>query len=545
MNESVIGHVTGVHGFRVKVELADNVKSPVRADLDGCYTAVAINSYLTFPIGAGEVSLGIVTDLDAWEAFDALKDDATLELVRPRRLATVQLLGTVRQVGSKPHQFDPGISILPTLDTPAQLAKRGVLDAVFREAPKCNRPLGHDGQFEFDVGLRLGNAIGIPGQTVLGSFNDLLSRPLAVVGNTGSGKSCSVCHLVHEARKNRSAARARIIILDINGEYSTAFAKPAPAGGRRPNSVYVNGQDFGIPVWLMSAFEVCEWLSASEQTQQPTLVNLWSVAKGTNDEQADESNRVLRNALDCVDQLRACIKGSGPYKGKNALNVLEAYKSFNVALDSAASGVLQHLSKLLNDKSGEHSSFGSSEATILGYVETLRDSLGTGLTDSIPLSQQSADKPTYFPLHTLTDPAALFEAAGVEHGDNSLRQFLRGLQLRLGNRLQDRRWSSFFNYEQLGINDVRDWLHRLGIGKDGGEQDDVCIIDCSMIGHEVLPYVCGIIGRLLLELREHTAALCRFHEPWVIVVEEAHNYVRPRQQPIQTIARPSHYPFRR
>jgi len=51
-----------------------------------------------------------------------------------------------------------------------------------------------------------------------------------------------------------------------------------------------------------------------------------------------------------------------------------------------------------------------------------------------------------------------------------------------------------------------------------------------MLSDEVLPYACGVIGRTLLELREHADSQRRFHEPWVIVLEEAHNYVRPTRQ---------------
>lgn len=99
--------------------------------------------------------------------------------------------------------------------------------------------------------------------------------------------------------------------------------------------------------------------------------------------------------------------------------------------------------------------------------------------------------------------------------------------LRLRNRLNDRRWRPLLNYETLGIKTFADWVAGLGIGQATGP---VTVIDLSMVAQEVLPYVCGAIGRVLLELREHAAAQTRFHAPWVIVLEEAHNYVRPRRQ---------------
>src|ERR1700678_719481 len=105
----VIGHIVSVQGFRVKVELLPETKSALRATLDGVQTAVAINAYLTFSIGAGQLVLGIITDLESRESYDPTTgDDLSLELLKPRRIANVQLLGTIEHDG-KEGLFGPGI----------------------------------------------------------------------------------------------------------------------------------------------------------------------------------------------------------------------------------------------------------------------------------------------------------------------------------------------------------------------------------------------------------------------------------------------------
>ena len=65
---------------------------------------------------------------------------------------------------------------------------------------------------------------------------------------------------------------------------------------------------------------------------------------------------------------------------------------------------------------------------------------------------------------------------------------------------------------------------------NSGKAPRVSIIDLSMLSHETLPYACGIIGRILLEVRERLPASERFQHPWVLVLEEAHNYARPARQ---------------
>lgn len=533
MDDDVIGHVVGVHGFRVKVELASDIKSPIRAHLSGASNVIAINSYLAFEIGAGQQTIGIVTDLDSRESYEPGDEELTLQLSKPRRTAILQLLGVVQAVrNSDRYLFDPGISILPTLDTPALIAKQAVFDALFADAPKRNRPEGHTGTEDYDTALRLGNAVSVPGQAVKGSFNDLLSRPLAVVGNTGSGKSYTVARLIQQAVRERPAIRTRVFILDINGEYSSAFQRPEPAGGRKPNHIYVNGKEFGLPIWLMNTHEVCEWLSVGEQVQQPALVNLWSVAKGEEDREIEESGHLAAEAIVRLDQLLTVIKGQGPYKGANAIRIWQAFNGYahDLDLNAEADALKVTVLGILNANIGQHQSFGEQERVLQESLIGLRETIAEFVSQESEFTQQSADKPIYFPLSYLSDPSKLLEAARLEEGDNSFRQFLRGLQLRIGNRLHDQRWSSFFNYERLGFVDFKTWLTHLGVGSDLENGSEVCVIDCSMIGHEVLPYVCGIIGRLLLEVREHVDAAARFHEPWVVVLEEAHNYIRPRRQ---------------
>lgn len=51
-----------------------------------------------------------------------------------------------------------------------------------------------------------------------------------------------------------------------------------------------------------------------------------------------------------------------------------------------------------------------------------------------------------------------------------------------------------------------------------------------MLSHEALSYACGVIGQILLEVRERLPANERFKHPWVLVLEEAHNYARPARQ---------------
>jgi hypothetical protein len=529
-----LGHIVAVQGFRVKVELLPETKSAMRATLDGVQAAVAINAYLTFSIGAGQLVIGIITDLESRESYDpATGDDLTLELMKPRRVASVQLLGTIDQ-DEKGGVFSPGITILPTLDTPAEIGAPDILKSVFETPPRRNKPDEYTGD-DFDYDLRIGSPTGQPANVVKASYNDLFSRPLAIVGNTGSGKSYSVSSLVQGAMKalGESGKEPHIFVLDINGEYGRAFPSAGNASERKPDRIYLNGTEFGIPLWFLNATEICVWLSASEQTQEPVLKDWWALAKAqaTGDTTVNDANsihaaiRATKRIISVLDAERTTFKKSclinykiiGAYVGTRQI---EALGLLRAALEP-------HKDQLNQERPNWDSPINEKEIrdAALTLIKEL-NSIITGEIAVATLSAATADSPRFIPRERLVDPTLLDSATPPEEAGR-IEAHLTTLKLRLKTRLEDPRWHSFLNYanDSTLITSLTDWMRRLGIGDQKGPR--VSIMDLSMLSHEVLPYACTIIGRILLETRENLPAAGRYKHPWVLVLEEAHNYARP------------------
>ena len=139
---------------------------------------------------------------------------------------------------------------------------------------------------------------------------------------------------------------------------------------------------------------------------------------------------------------------------------------------------------------------------------------------------RTADSPLFISRQTLTNPSFLNSAGSMEDKFR-IEGHLTTLKLRLKARIDDRRWKAFLNYEDDNINikDFACWLTRFGFGGKTGPK--VSILDLSMLSNEALPYACSVVGRILLEVREMLPADRRFKHPWVLVLEEAHNYVCP------------------
>jgi uncharacterized protein len=524
-NPRVIGHIVSVQGFRVKVEVLPETKSASRATLDGVHKAIAINAYLTFAIGAGQLVIGIITDLESRESFDpGTGDELTLELMKPRRVAHVQLLGTIEVVDGR-GLFSPGITVLPTLDAPAEIGAPEILKAVFDRPPTRNRPDGYDGD-DFDCELRIGWPTGQPNNVVKASYNDLFSRPLAIVGNTGSGKSFSVSSLVQKAMKELGDAgnEPHIFILDINGEYSKAFPPTRPADERVPDRIYLNGKEFGVPIWFLNAEEICAWLSAAEQTQEPVLKDWWSVAKGA-DPTATTGTNKLQNALSSIESLRTELS---KLKRKNAGSHCDAITGHlnGTGIDTKPLIALFVSHRSVNDYNQEVI---NNQAQIAEELDKLLEFIKVKIVESqspTMLGVRTADSPLFIARATLREPSLISRTVSKEDAFK-VESHLTTLKLRLNTRLDDRRWQAFLNYQDAGreIRTLKDWLARFGVGVRSGPR--VSVLDLSMLSNEVLPYACAVVGRILLEVRERLPADSRYRHPWVLVLEEAHNYARP------------------
>ncbi|MDA6077438.1 DUF87 domain-containing protein [Edwardsiella anguillarum] len=106
----------------------------------------------------------------------------------------------------------------------------------------------------------------------------LFGRHIAVLGNTGSGKSCSVAGLIQwsldAVLQQEKTPNARFIILDPNGEYSRAFGPESKYKGKllRVEAHTSNGEiDLKVPSWLWNSSEWAAFTQASSKVQLPLL----------------------------------------------------------------------------------------------------------------------------------------------------------------------------------------------------------------------------------------------------------------------------------
>ena len=227
-----------------------------------------VNGYLLVSVDeaflVGQVEW-LTVERSAFPKRRGMQDFGLVDLPYPLRRLRLNPLGTLRaRTGDGQFAFRRGADALPSVGATVMLPTESQLKSIVESGERRRikigaSPLAGDAEVRIDP-------------------NRLFGRHLAVLGNTGSGKSCSVAGLIRwsleQAQQVRSKGRpnARFIVLDPNGEYSRAFGGDESVKARIFSVNPSNGENaLKVPLWFWNSSEWCSFIQASEKTQRPLL----------------------------------------------------------------------------------------------------------------------------------------------------------------------------------------------------------------------------------------------------------------------------------
>lgn len=228
-----LGTVQDVQGASISIALDKDTVSGL-AFIDGHgYRIGQIGSFVRISIGFTDL-FGIVSQVGAGAVPEAL---AHVEPYGYRWLK-VQLVGE----GQRSGDFKRGISQYPTIGDEAHLVTEQDLTRIY----------GRPGAPNF---VRVGNLASAESIPALIDIDRLITRHSAVVGATGAGKSTTVASLLVSLSDPDRYPSARIIVLDIHGEYHAALSDRATVF--RVNADQTRGEEpLFIPYWALSLDEL-------------------------------------------------------------------------------------------------------------------------------------------------------------------------------------------------------------------------------------------------------------------------------------------------
>lgn len=240
-----IGRVSTVSGASVRVKLAESLASGLSIIAGHTYRVGQVGSFVRIPQGYQDL-YGVVCEVGA-AAAPATVDTEEIETGRWMR---VELAGEAIGV-----RFERGLSQHPNINDNVHLVTEADLKRIY----------GGKG----DDQVRIGSLSSAENIDVRLSLDALVTRHSAILGSTGSGKSTTVASLlrsiVRPGAEADGAPGARILLIDIHGEYSGALGDMARVFSATPQP---GEQPLFVPYWALEAGELLEFVAGGLNENQ-------------------------------------------------------------------------------------------------------------------------------------------------------------------------------------------------------------------------------------------------------------------------------------
>lgn len=231
-----VGRVIEVSGSKVIGELEASVEDLYRTYKSRRYTVGQVGSIVRIEAG-DKLVFGLVTALRMAEVAIAERSQNknSQERSRDAKWLEIELFGEGLRsgIGENEFTFQRGVVTYPLPGQPIFVATVSELGQIYNRSDKPSIHIGS-----------LSQASGLP---VYLMTNELLGKHFAVLGTTGSGKSCSVTVLLQAILD--IAPSGHIILLDPHNEYSRAFGSKAEV---------IDPTTLNLPHWLLNFEESIE-----------------------------------------------------------------------------------------------------------------------------------------------------------------------------------------------------------------------------------------------------------------------------------------------
>lgn len=529
-----VGTVDFISPDEVKVLLDIEAPESVALNAGGVRPFPRVNGYMLLPVDDGYLVGQIewlTIERSAFPKRRGIQDFGLVDLPYPLRKMSLNPIGTLRKKAEPTEQytFRRGADALPSVGAAVLLPTEKQLRSIVESGDRRR--------------VRIGTSP-LAGDAVVSIDPDrLFGRHLAVLGNTGSGKSCSVAGLIRwslEAARSeheKGQPNARFIILDPNGEYSRAFSNE---GAGLKARIFKVSPEVGecalqVPLWFWNSAEWCSFTQASAKTQRPLLKRALREVKAgrigsaetTEEEQKLELRRYLTSTLITIQRdLRAgSIKTDESKFGfrlKAVRDDLEQKKKdfIEYDLEEIQAAIQEALDATFNtfEKGGKmieyYRAFTEYQVNkIVGVLKATLETLGgiiyqEGPDEDVPLAFKGTDLADH--LHILSE-------------QENVSQFLDFLISRIRTFLSDTKIKSVVG--DYGEITLAQWLTDY-IGAKDATEGQLTILDLSLVPSEVIHVVTAVSARMVFEALQRYRKLNKETLPTVLVMEEAHTFIK-------------------
>ncbi|MDA5630852.1 MULTISPECIES: ATP-binding protein [Agrobacterium] len=546
-----VGKIVSVSADRLVVELHGGNDNFTIVGFDDIHYVATLGSYLTVPMQAEYVVLEVV-GLREKDSAQSHTSQTELDKAYSAKFLDVVPVGAMPIQGGN---FRFGVSTFPPLYADALYARDEDLDRIFNvelpseiETKKDAAGTGQQGTIPHNI--EIGTSAVFKGYPVKSRLDELFGGHLAVLGNTGSGKSCTVASIfqsVFMKPEPFAALGAAFVIFDVNGEYRRAldnlpaWIKSSYLKATEPDIPILDPIDkrqaaeikdrFRLPHWFMSVDEWALLLRASEKSQLPALrtaLGLTTLFQEMSEQEVVEGQAAAENDLSAIrNHVLAKIilsilhsDASSPSKADRVQALLNTFSTDEISKETVSHGLTVYFGQF---RDGQH------KETTANYDALLE--LLKGHQQDEPVLPGYRNAPFSFErLQASLDLALFYEEA---NGNKQIREYCSQLVTRLKSVIDNPDYD-FLRADVGALQDYdREPTHYvdrlLGIAINEGrykKERQICIIDLNDASDEIVELASAVVARLIFDRMRRADP--RNAMPVHLILEEAHRYISER-----------------
>ena len=465
------------------------------------------------------------------------RDFGLVDLPHQVRRLRLNPLGTLQSISEDNHYvFRRGADALPSIGAGVLMPTESQLRSIVESGERRRVKIGES--------PLAGNA------EVCVDPDRLFGRHLAVLGNTGSGKSCSVAGLIRwslaQAKRERSEGppNARFIVLDPNGEYSRAFGGDGDFKARIFKVDPAEAENaLKVPLWFWNSAEWCSFTQASTRTQRPLLrralreVKAGRLASGesTTEEKRQALRRYLSSRLITLqrDLRSGAIQTEESKFGFRLKAMTEDLTQHHAAFPGY--GLASIASAMKEACDSTYHKFVNDDGEVVEYYRAFTERQVSEIAEKLQASvnqlggivyQEGPDEDVPLPFNGAALADHLEDLADQEN----VSQYVDFLVARIRTFLAEPKMNAVIG-DTAGVG-LKEWLQDY-IGADNAQSGCISVVDLSLVPTEVVHVVTAVIARMVFEALQRYVKANGVALPTVLVMEEAQTFIKRYKEDIE------------
>ena len=351
------------------------------------------------------------------------------------------------------------------------------------------------------------------------SINDFFSNHFAILGNTGSGKSCTLASIIQKLYTSSSAVpvNSSLFFFDAYGEYTNAFSGLHAKNQNiyyktyTTNLVDPDTEILRIPIWLLDVDDLALLLDVDNPSQLPIIeksLKLVPILTGTSENVIKRKNDIIARALQDI-----LLSGNDSTKIRDqVMGILTKFNTptLNLETQIVQPGYTRTLKQCLYvDKTGKMQEIELVVEFIRGYIIE---------------SEVEIDPDELNPFYTLNDLELATEFALISEGilkSDRVFDTANVISVRL-HTLATTEAKNYFSYPSYVTRDQ--YIDSLLTDSATGKKVQIINFNINYIDDRLAKVITKILSRMLF-LKASTT-IPRGSRAYHIIIEEAHRYVQ-------------------